>query len=98
VVSVDEDDYLEVVRRVGVRLPDRLWTRIQRYADHGKLVRSDGAVDISEAVRDLLGRGLDGDRSAEAGYRSGYDAGRLAAYREIMLRVAGVPPRSGGSR
>lgn len=57
------------------------------------MVDANGAINVSEAVRDLVVRGLVTDRTREAGYRSGYDAGRAAAYAEFMRRVSAVSGR-----
>lgn len=88
--NVRGDRHPVLVRRVGLRLPDRLWKSVSWYGQAAGLIRTDGRLDISEAVRDLISRGLvSADRSAEAGYRSGYREGRLAAYAEVMERLAG---------
>ena len=92
------------MRRLGLRVPDQLWASIRWYGETAGLVGANGHLDISEALRDLLARGLVSDRSSEAGYRSGYRAGRLAAYADTMRRFAGVStavpaaPRDGGVR
>lgn len=77
------------MRRVGVRLPDRAWKSVALYAKAAGFFGVNGQLAISEAVRDLIARGLITDRSVEAGYRSGYSAGRLAGYAEIMRRLNG---------
>ena len=81
------------MRRIAARFPDRLWKSIQWYARSAGMVDPTGAVHVSEAVRDLVTRGLVTDRTHEAGYRSGYDAGRAAAYAEFMRRVGAVSGR-----
>ena len=72
---------LDVMRRVGLHLPDHLWAGVRTYAEHANVLGDDGLIEISEAVRDLISRGLVSDRSREPAYRSGYREGRLAGYR-----------------
>jgi hypothetical protein len=79
------------MRRVGLRLPTRLWADIRAYATHANIVDESGSIDISEAVRDLISRGLVADRSRETAYRSGYREGRLAGYKDFMVKVGGQP-------
>jgi hypothetical protein len=86
------------MRRIGVRLPSQLWTSVQWYGRTAGLVGADGVVDISETVRDLITRGLVSDRGTEAGYRSGYCAGRSAAYADFMKRVGTPGSSTRGSR
>ena len=82
---------LETMRRVGLRLPDHLWAGVRSYAKHANIVDADGLIDISEAVRDLISRGLVSDRSREPAYRSGYREGRLAGYGEFMKKIGEGP-------
>lgn len=89
------------MRRLGLRASDSLWSSIRWYGEVAGLVGNDGRIDISETVRDLLARGLVTDRSHEAGYRNGYNAGRVAGFAEVMRRFAAASstlsasPRSG---
>ena len=78
---------LEAMRRVGLRLPDQLWANVRWYAEAAAIVDVDGEIDISEALRDLISRGLVSDPTAEAGYHSGYREGRLAGYGDFMRKV-----------
>lgn len=76
-----------VMRRLAVRVPAQLWASIEWYAKAAGLVGPDGRVDVSEAVRDLVSRGLVADRGTDAGYRSGYREGKLAAWGDHMRRI-----------
>jgi hypothetical protein len=76
------------MKRLGVRVPADMWEGIQWYAKAAGLLSPGGSLDISEAVRDLVSRGLVQERGAEAGYRSGYREGKLAAWRDHMQRIA----------
>jgi hypothetical protein len=60
---------------------------IRKYGSASSFVTPKGSMDISEVVRDLFVRGLATDRSGEAGYRSGYREGRLAAYADFMASL-----------
>lgn len=67
--------------RLSIRIPTQLRASIAWYAQTTGLAHS-------EAIRDLLARGLVQDRSREAGYRAGYAAGRTAAYADLMRAAA----------
>ncbi len=83
------------MRKVALRLPDHLWAELRRYGEQAGLQRGGHSIDISETLRDVLRRGLNGDRSPEAGYLSGYWEGRLAGYaavqRALGLRLRPPP-------
>lgn len=80
------------MKRVAVRIPNELWRSIAWYGSAAGLARPDGQLDVSETLRDLISRGLVGDRSREAGYRSGYREGRLAGYADQMRAMAAAIP------
>ena len=81
------------MRRITVRISDREWRSIVSHARAGGLIEPDGSPLISTALRDLIARGLaPSDRSTEAGYRSGFAAGRVAGLADVMRRLAGGAP------
>jgi len=83
------------MRRVGLRIPSNLWSRVTAFGQAAAFVRPDGKLDVSASVRDLIERGLVIDRTREAGYRSGYREGRAAGFAAVMAAMYSATGRGG---
>lgn len=74
-------------------MPDKMWRDVRAYAEILGMIDGKRAVNISAVLRDLLGRGLTGNSSADAAYARGYQQGRAEGYAAIMRQLAAPPPR-----
>lgn len=79
--------YTICMRRIGLRLQNDLWTQVKAYGETAGLLNDHDHLDLSETIRDLIARGLSSDRTQEAGYRRGYQEGRLAGFADFMATV-----------
>ncbi len=79
------------MRRIALRFSDGQWQEIAAYAKDMGFANAQGKFEISRVVRDLVRRGLSGDRSEEAGYRSGYSEGQKRGFADAMKRLHRQP-------